>query len=562
MLSPAWVAGVLGVATVASVLLATVAARRDVPMSWGLTVSAVGVTGKLVTELAVLVRGTETTALLAAGTVSGTLLVYGWVVLVAHFAELGSLVRGARGAAVGLPLAAASAAIVLEAAHGALGGDGRLLVDPAAVDPGVTAYSYLLLAATLVVLLARAATDPPVYRRRAATLALAPLPPAVTALAQMGGWLPGGSSVVTVTYVGTLVIAFVAIERQGLFDVAPLARETTVNAIDDAVLAVTVDGHIASLNDAARGMLGLDGAAVGTPLEEALASYPEVVEAVTSGGGRQLTLADRVLRVDVTPIEKGGARLGSVVQLTDVTGEVRRREELHAKQRHLEAKNEQLDQFASVVSHDIRNPLNVAQGNLELLAGVDLPDDAAERVETIATAHERIQTIVDDLLALARQGQTVADPADVDFPTVVEEARATVGLPVDRVTVEGPETVAADRSRLLQLLENLLRNCLDHAGEGVSVRVGPLPDGGFYVADDGPGVPEDERDRVFVYGYHSGAEGTGLGLNIVRTVADAHGWDVDLVASADGGARFEFHTGGLPPGSEEEADVLEPDAAA
>jgi signal transduction histidine kinase len=73
----------------------------------------------------------------------------------------------------------------------------------------------------------------------------------------------------------------------------------------------------------------------------------------------------------------------------------------------------------------------------------------------------------------------------------------------------------------------------------VTVTVGDL-DGGFYVADDGPGIPPDERDDIFDAGYSTSVEGTGFGLNIVQRIADAHDWSVDVTESQSGGARFEI----------------------
>jgi signal transduction histidine kinase len=89
------------------------------------------------------------------------------------------------------------------------------------------------------------------------------------------------------------------------------------------------------------------------------------------------------------------------------------------------------------------------------------------------------------------------------------------------------------------VFENLFRNAVEHAGDDVTITVGTL-DGGFYVDDDGPGIPEDERDRVFEAGYSTGEAGTGFGLSIVRDVVEAHGWDIRVVEGADGGARFEI----------------------
>ena len=86
---------------------------------------------------------------------------------------------------------------------------------------------------------------------------------------------------------------------------------------------------------------------------------------------------------------------------------------------------------------------------------------------------------------------------------------------------------------------------MEHGGD-VTVVVGPLVDGeGFFVADDGPGIPEADREAIFDVGVTTRDSGTGVGLSIVETVAEAHGWSVAVTESADGGARFEF-TGVTP----------------
>ncbi len=211
--------------------------------------------------------------------------------------------------------------------------------------------------------------------------------------------------------------------------------------------------------------------------------------------------------------------------------------ERHRQERELERQNERLERFASVVSHDLRNPLNAARGTVETLA--DRADEDHEHFERVLRSHRRMSEIIDDVLTLAREGESVEDPRPVDLATLVEECRETVEADPDSVRVEYEGSILADPSRLRQILENLLRNAFEHGGEDVVVTVGPLPDG-FYVADDGPGIPAEERDRAFEAGFTTSREGTGLGLNIVREVADAHGWTVGLTESAAGGARFEF----------------------
>jgi len=211
-------------------------------------------------------------------------------------------------------------------------------------------------------------------------------------------------------------------------------------------------------------------------------------------------------------------------------------EKLRARTRELERKNDRLDEFASLVSHDLRNPLNLAQGHLELA----LEDCHSDHLETVATAHDRMEQLIADLLDLTRHGGTVTDPEPISVTETVEGCWASIEAPTAALAIEVPEgfQVAADQSRFQQLVENLFRNAVEHGGD--TVTIGTLPDG-FYIEDDGPGIPATDRDRVFEYGYSTDANGSGLGLAIVGQIADAHGWTVEVSASDGGGARFEFH---------------------
>jgi PAS domain S-box-containing protein len=209
------------------------------------------------------------------------------------------------------------------------------------------------------------------------------------------------------------------------------------------------------------------------------------------------------------------------------------------RERKLTRQNERLDEFASVVSHDLRNPLNVAEGRFGLLA----EECDSDHLEPIDTALDRMNELVDDLLALARQSETATETEAVELAAVAEGAWATAETADADLRIEDDVTVEADPSRVQQLLENLFRNSVDHAGRDASVRCGSLESGdGFYVADDGPGIPEDDRDRAFDYGFTTDERGTGFGLSIVADAAEAHGWSVDVGESQSGGARFEFET--------------------
>jgi PAS domain S-box-containing protein len=221
---------------------------------------------------------------------------------------------------------------------------------------------------------------------------------------------------------------------------------------------------------------------------------------------------------------------------------VDRETSIRAHQRKLRRQNERLEEFASIVSHDLRNPLTVLGGSLELAESTGEP----RHFERCEDAVERMEALVEDLLTLAREGKTVQESESVELAALVEECWTTVDTEDATLVAETELTVEADRSRLRQLLENLLGNAVVHGGDDVTVTVGDVDgrrtdDGrGFYVADDGAGIPESEREQVFESGYTTSATGTGFGLDIVERVADAHGWSVTVTESSRGGARFEI----------------------
>jgi signal transduction histidine kinase len=273
----------------------------------------------------------------------------------------------------------------------------------------------------------------------------------------------------------------------------------------------------------------------------------------------------RYYQLSTNPFSTSGTRTGRQITLTDITEREQYRTEL-------ERQNERLERFASVVSHDLRNPLSVAKGRVDL--ALESHDD--EDLEAAKSALERMETLVEDLLTLAREGQPISRTDYVSLASVVDRTREVVDTGAATVRVEDNLEFEADPDRLQQLLENLFRNSVEHGSTSsrpsaddagsedasepsvadapddavehgsadgertVTVRVGALDSGeGFYVEDDGPGIPAEARDDVFSFGYSTEEDGTGFGLAIVKEIAEAHGWRVSVVESADGGARFE-----------------------
>ena len=225
---------------------------------------------------------------------------------------------------------------------------------------------------------------------------------------------------------------------------------------------------------------------------------------------------------------------------------VERERTLRERERELKRQNERLDRFASVLSHDLRNPLSIAEGYAEVARTETESTTVDDAVAEVQSAVERMSTLVDQTLTLARDGARVDGTEPVALPVLARrlvDATTGEGLEVTFEDEGVPEwTVRADRDRLERILDNLLRNAVEHCGPAVTVTIGRLDDEpGFYVADDGPGIPVDHREEVFEYGT-SFADGTGLGLAIVAELTRAHGWCIRVEDSDEGGARFVFHT--------------------
>jgi signal transduction histidine kinase len=216
----------------------------------------------------------------------------------------------------------------------------------------------------------------------------------------------------------------------------------------------------------------------------------------------------------------------------------RKAEELERANRLLHDRNRRLDEFASIVSHDLRNPLNVAQGQLGLARDAE-DQDAEERFDKVERAHDRMERLITEVLSFTRQGEEIYEPEWVRLSDIAKEAVEGTSLPKGQLKVDTNVEIRGDRDRLRTVFENLFRNSVEHA-EGAKVEVGSNEDCVFYVEDDGPGIPPDEREHIFEGGYSTKDDGTGFGLSTVRRTAEVHGWFVRVVDGDNGGARFEF----------------------
>ena len=236
---------------------------------------------------------------------------------------------------------------------------------------------------------------------------------------------------------------------------------------------------------------------------------------------------------------------GEITRLVGVTRNVTERVE---RERQLRQQNERLGEFASVISHDLRSPLNVAQGRAALLA----EQGESEHLDPLLQALDRMEAIVKDTLTLARQGDTISETESVSLTNLAAKCWATVDTDDATIEIVNEMTFQADPDRLRHVFENLFRNAVEHGGPDVTVTVGPIEPmhtstradadhrAGFYVSDDGPGIPVEKRDEVFEPGHSSAQGGIGFGLTIVKRIVQVHGWELSVADGTDGGARFEF----------------------
>ncbi|MFD6181120.1 sensor histidine kinase [Streptomyces goshikiensis] len=249
----------------------------------------------------------------------------------------------------------------------------------------------------------------------------------------------------------------------------------------------------------------------------------------------------------------------------------------------LERSDARQRQFTADASHELRNPLAAVRSRLEV--ALESPD--RESVAAALADTERLQRIAADLLLLARldedgagagdggrggtgggtgtgagngggAGHARSEPVDLALLAAEDVARRPEPRVAVRLEARAPVPASGDPARLERALANLVDNALRHARAGVTVRAGADPAGGWAlleVTDDGPGIPEADRDRVFERFVRldpdrsRAAGGTGLGLAIAREIARAHGGDVQALASSAGGARLVLRVPGRTPGS-------------
>lgn len=328
----------------------------------------------------------------------------------------------------------------------------------------------------------------------------------------------------------TVVLGYVVFFR-GERDLAPIARNEIVDELDDALFGLDDTGQIIDFNAAARSLLP---ESVDDPVGHQLASVlPELATEIPlpSDPERDVTATHTAVvdgsrthySVSVSPITERGTVAGYTVILRDVTA-------VESTRRELKRQNEQLESFASTVAHDLRNPLQVADGTTRLLRSEVAESHPADRhLSRVGDAVSRMDAVLTELQTLAKHAQSVTETQTVSLGETV--ARIGERIEGPSVSVARGGSIEAEPARLESILETLLRHSANHGGSAVTVE---LTASGFVYADDGLRIPETEQEAVFAHDTTSSTESAGLGLKIVRTEAEAQGWTVSIEPTAEG----------------------------
>jgi PAS domain S-box-containing protein len=201
--------------------------------------------------------------------------------------------------------------------------------------------------------------------------------------------------------------------------------------------------------------------------------------------------------------------------------------------RELEEKNKRLDEFNSIISHDLRNPLNVAMGYLDLYR----EEGEGEDLEKIENSLERIKNIIDELMAVSSNSEEM-QKEKVSLERALVKAISHKDEEIDYNVFKDVE-VYISSTGLVSMFENLLSNSIKHNNPPFEVEVGST-DKGFYYTDNGE--LEEDKEHVEEYGFTTHNDGSGIGVSIIMRIAQVNNWNVELSRTGDGSLRYDFDT--------------------
>lgn len=321
--------------------------------------------------------------------------------------------------------------------------------------------------------------------------------------------------------------------RQMFFNVSRIGRVRLIDQLRTPVFLLDAENRIREVNAAARSHLGIAAEATAKPLAEELPGLPDDFADRADPVEHRVERTDRTYELRVDPVTVGERTVGNTVQFVDVT-------ELRRQATEIRRQNEQFQDLASGINHELRNSLAVIDGYVQAIChemeAADGDTEAiAEHAAVAADAADEMGGRVDDLGTLARYGRSVDDTERCRVGAVVTTvAGGTDGLDV---TVDDDGVILADAVRFRQLLETLCSYSVKTGADAATVSV---REDGLLYADDGLELADIDTDRLIDYGEAVPNAETGSLIPTASVLAEAHGWTLSVAESATAGIRVQI----------------------
>lgn len=344
-----------------------------------------------------------------------------------------------------------------------------------------------------------------------------------------------------------LTAAYTALQQQLAFVQAKLAEtekhrkqavarlDQLLNLLPAAVIVLDENRRVVEMNPSAEAVLGRD--ALGCGWEEVQRN----VFLSQNAAGELITHDEHVFQIAETPLEKG---TGQLILIQDVTA-ARQLQKLTSRHQRLNSMGE----MAASLAHQIRTPLSTATLYVSQL-GNPLPEDqAAAFSEKALTSLRHIEHLIEDMLQYAKGGKAKEKPFAVNalLAKLNEAVQPQIQQKIARLKthpLKEDVTYKGDEEALLTALQNLVTNALEACGPNAKIEIMAEVVNNqlvLRVMDNGPGIDEQVQHKIFEPFFTLRARGTGLGLAVVRAVAEAHGGEVRVHSLKGVGSTFSMH---------------------
>lgn len=417
-------------------------------------------------------------------------------------------------------------------------------------------YAYTLILAGVALLVRAVFSGPKRYSKQALLLLAAVFLPWVwNFLYGISPEIFGGMDITPSWFTISGIFLIFAVFRYQLLEVVPIARNILFRSIPDTMVVIDTRNIIVDMNPAAEKLAATTlEEAMGRPLDEVFASYPSIIElARTSPAsdtseieliiGRELKFYEARMR----PIPSKRGPLGYLLTLHDITEHKFALEELRRI-------NAELDMYAHTVSHDLKSPLTAVSLANETIVKILKSNKALEEQENIEnlssvmdTNIKRAVSLIDGILELAGAGQKPRDVDIVDVSEIVKKIQEEKSKEIEERGIKfeagNLDTITANKTQIYQLFANIISNAIKHNTSPEPVIQISLLESAenfhrYLVRDNGPGIPEDALDSIFLPFYKTGKSGeTGIGLATALRIARVYGGMIR--AYNDNGACFE-----------------------